>query len=164
MICKECKTEKPILNQKRELCYSCYYRLRKQNPNEFKPKYLNRYKTNRSSRPTIEEKTSNNRAYYKREMLFIQNCLQNRRWLYQPVTFHCKNYNYTPDFYLLDENIFIEVIGSTQAYYSNLHKYRHIKQCFPYINFEFRLQDGTEIGINKDKNGICRKMQFLKNS
>lgn len=57
---------------------------------------------------------------------------------------------YSPDFYDGNRNVFIEVIGSRQAYDQNKEKYDLMKKIFPKIKFEIRTPDGAllEIGTN----------------
>lgn len=141
MQCKKCK-KRPVYCKKRQLCRICYQAERLKNLKEFEPKgpyskkYRSRFKVSASGRdPFIG----------LREMTFIKNYFVHSNWAPQPCTFHLEGFNYTPDFYDGDKNVFIEVAGTRQAYYSNRKKYKKFQELFPLIVLEVRSEDGTLI-------------------
>ncbi len=60
---------------------------------------------------------------------------QGRKWKYPSPRFQLKNTTYRPDFFLPDENLYIEVVGTPQAYYANRHKIAEMKKTYPNIRF-----------------------------
>lgn len=62
---------------------------------------------------------------------------QNRKWVYHPRHFdlHPHYRHYEPDFFLPNENLYIEVIGTRQAYLHNKNKYKLFKKLYPHIKF-----------------------------
>lgn len=49
---------------------------------------------------------------------------------------------YTPDFYLPKRRIYVEVVGSRQAYHSNKKKYELFQRDFPTLKIIFVTMDG----------------------
>ena len=126
-ICISCKKNK-IFYKSRKLCNSCYHKLaRSKKLEKLYPK----------TNSTIAE------IHFKAEMDFVKNYfINNNDWVYQPATFNLNGMKYTPDFYDIKKNIFIEVVGSKQAFYANREKYILLKQLFPKIKFEVRHSSG----------------------
>ena len=60
---------------------------------------------------------------------------QNRKWKYPAKRFKLKNTTYRPDFFLPDENLYIEVVGTRQAYHQNKHKIAELKKLI-IVDFE----------------------------
>lgn len=62
---------------------------------------------------------------------------QYRKWEYCPKKFKIRYRTYTPDFYLPEENLYVEIVGSRQAYSFNKRKgtYDLFKATYPEINF-----------------------------
>ena len=58
---------------------------------------------------------------------------QNRRWQYPVRRFRLKDTTYRPDFYLPDETLYIEVIGTRQAYYANKEKIAELRKTYPNV-------------------------------
>jgi hypothetical protein len=141
-LCINCKT-KPIQNKKRSLCYACYQKLRN-NGNDFSPdhKILSAY----------------DKIKHTAEMIFIKNYFKNNNWIYQPVIFKLNGDHYTPDFYDIENNIFIEVVGTKQAYHKNKEKYKKLVEFFPKINFEIRLESGEKLIDNM--NDLYKKFNY----
>lgn len=57
---------------------------------------------------------------------------QGKTWFFEPKVFNFPmgQVIYCPDFYVVEENKFYEVIGSRQAYYANKHKYELFKKHY----------------------------------
>jgi len=91
------------------------------------------------------------RSLYPREMEFVRHFFEHKNWFYELVTFHCEDFNYTPDFYDANRNVFIEVIGTRQALHKNREKYQKIIEMLPHLKFEFRLASGDMIDIYADR-------------
>ena len=129
-LCIECK-EKPVYVKKRKLCNLCYGRLYKQG--------------------SLLDSTHNyckviaKQIQHKSEIEFIKNYFPTNKfdWLHEPIIFNCNGIKYTPDFYDIDKNVFIEVSGTRQAYHKNKEKYEAFRKYFPLLNFEIRKPDGT---------------------
>jgi len=134
-LCIECK-KRLIVIKSRKLCRGCYQALRRNN-NLYNPEKA----LTRSTQQHVKA---------KREIEFIKNHFKHTDWLHEPAMFYLEdNSKYTPDFYDQRENIFIEVIGSRQAYHANKHKYKTLRKLYPMINFEIRTTDGellNEVG------------------
>jgi len=75
---------------------------------------------------------------HKREKIFADLLdSQNRKWIYPTKRFKIgrKKY-YKPDFYLPEEDLYIEVVGSRQAYHINKDKISKFKKLYPKIKFQ----------------------------
>ena len=73
---------------------------------------------------------------HTREKIFADMLIsQKRKWLYESKRFKLKTSHYTPDFYLPNENLYIEIIGTRQAYHANKKKISEFKTLYPNINF-----------------------------
>jgi hypothetical protein len=109
------------------LCQRCYQRYHRNKGNKEKDKY---------SAPTVKKYQS------LAEVEFIKNYFTHKNWLYQPVIFHLPSGNYTPDFYDAVTGIFIEVVGTRQAFEDNKIKYAEFRTAFPTITLEFKNRNG----------------------
>lgn len=125
MLCKNCN-EREIAYKKAELCAKCYNNKR----NEAK----RRGKLRHSS-----------------EIEFIKNFYNHNNWYHEPITFRLDDTTYTPDFYEPERNVFIEVIGSRQAYHENKHKYKKLAKKYPFVKLEFRCADGEKVELSDKK-------------
>ena len=75
---------------------------------------------------------------------FTKNFFSHKNWQYHPAMFRLKDrMTYTPDFYDGVRNVFIEVIGTKQAYHQNKEKYDLFREIFPLIKLEIRQSDGS---------------------
>jgi len=133
-LCTACN-KRPIENLKRRLCMKCYQQLRK------KGKII----------PGVRARHILQKEESIREMQFIKSYFTHQDWIYEPATFRVNDLKYTPDFYDMVRNMFIEVAGTRQAFHANKHKYGIIKECFPLIGFEIRLPNGNL--LSTDENG-----------
>jgi hypothetical protein len=136
-LCIECNKE-PIAVKKRKLCKRCYARfLSHHGPIKVMP----------ISRQSIQKRKT------EREMEFIKNYFINHNWLYEPASFKLyeNDMYYTPDFYDNENNVFIEVVGSRQAYHQNKKKYAEFKKLFPKIGFEIRTPNGELLDEDNDR-------------
>lgn len=111
--CIRCKTN-IIYVKKRKLCRQCYGHER----------YCGRKGTSY--------------IYHCSEVEFIKNFFSHKNWLYHPVIFRLDGFNYEPDFYDGERNIFIEVVGTKQAFSANFEKYKLFVKTFPHIKYEIR--------------------------
>ena len=127
-LCIECK-KKPIHYKKRQLCISCYSKLR--------------YK---SALPNLSEEKQSPYVFikkiYEREIEFIKNFFNHNNWVHKPGLFHLNSEKYSPDFYDSERNVWIEVAGTRQAYHENKHKYALLRELYPKLNFEIRKPSG----------------------
>ena len=60
---------------------------------------------------------------------------QKKDWQYHPARFNLGYSHYTPDFYLPKEKLYIEVVGTRQAFHSNKSKILLFKKLYPHIKF-----------------------------
>jgi len=93
-----------------------------------------------------------NKITHLAEIEFVKNYFAHKNWVYQPACFHLRETKYTPDFYDGERNVFIEIVGTTQAFYSNKDKYLLFKELFPRIILEFRDKNGEICFFEKDNN------------
>lgn len=62
---------------------------------------------------------------------------KDKRYIHHPCIFHFPDgMRYTPDFYCIDDNVFIELICTRQAFFQNKHKYNAIKLHYPQVSFQ----------------------------
>lgn len=121
-----------------------------------KPCYSERTSKNRRSKAfeSIDKVWDCDRTVVKiqhrAEIIFIQKFFDHKNWTYQPAIFNLGNAKYTPDFYDAERNIFIEVVGTRQAYHFNKEKYKQFVLKFPALKFEIRTPNGE---FYKDHNG-----------
>lgn len=116
-LCIQCN-EKPVVIQKRGLCTQCYGKV-----------YYHSKKT--KIKPIWEIR-------YGAEVEFVKNFFTHKNWIYHPAFFRLGKCSYEPDFYDGERNVFIEVVGTRQAFHSNFDKYKLFIKTFPQIKFEIR--------------------------
>lgn len=133
-LCIECK-ERPVHIKKRGLCGVCYQRLRKSGQIEAKFRYTD-------NNSTVKIK-------HNAEIEFCRTFFDHKKWHYEPTLFRLKTELYTPDFYDAERNVFIEVVGTRQAYYQNRSKYENFREQFPKINLEIRTANGDLLDEDK---------------
>lgn len=74
--------------------------------------------------------------------------LKNIAWRYLPGNSFFKLPNgekYTPDFLLIDERIYIELVGSRQAFHANKNKYDEFIKAYPSKHFRIVKSNGDII-------------------
>lgn len=129
-LCVECN-ERPIKVQKSGLCAKCYSR---------------RY--NQGGKKTGYGTTDCNGV--RSEIYFAKLYFDHKNWLYQSVTFRLDfNETYRPDFYDVQNNVYIELSSSESAFSRSLYKVKKARLLFPYYKFEFRKINGELIDENK---------------
>lgn len=79
---------------------------------------------------------------YQSEKDFIVNFFDHNDWTYEPRKFKLNGTTYTPDFYDIPRDTYIEVAASRQAFEANKHKYNEFVSAYPDINFEIRKHTG----------------------
>ena len=122
-LCVACG-ERPVEVKKCQLCRKCYYRQYNREPR-------------RSGIMRSEGK-------HGREIEFIKNYFKENTYVYSPCMFNLgAGTRYTPDFYDKARNVFIEVVGTRQAYSQNKDKYKLFAEFFPQLKLELRHPDGT---------------------
>jgi hypothetical protein len=134
MLCSQCE-ERPIAYKKSNLCTACYQKNRKK----------------RVGSISVSERQFSTQP---REILFIKNYFRHSNWLYHPITFNFSDFSYTPDFFDLDRQTFIEVVGTRQAFHQNKNQYIMVKQTFPCFSFEIRDVLGGLVDISVDGSRI----------
>ena len=137
-LCICCK-KREIQIKKRKLCGKCYGIKR----------YRRELVTN-----TL---TTKGRIVFKAEMDFVQSYFTHNNWLYQPANFRVGDSYYRPDFYDKERNVFIEVVGTRQAFHHNKEKYLAFRQAFPLLTFEIRAADGTLIDLDQPRQGWAKE-------
>jgi hypothetical protein len=129
-VCKICN-ERPTSSKKSTICAKCYgknYRAEKNaNKSEVDPYVVS------ATLKTIENEG---------EVNFIKNFFTHKNWIHHPATFHFNGSKYQPDFYDRERNVFIEVVGTRQAYHLNKDKYEEFRKYYSAINFELRRPSG----------------------
>ena len=90
---------------------------------------------------------------FKSEKLFL-NKFADKNKTYNPCgIFYFKNGDqYTPDFFCVEDNQYIEVVGTPSQYIANAHKYIKMEIDFPEVNF-------TIVNVSKNK---LRSLEELK--
>ena len=58
---------------------------------------------------------------------------QGRKWEYPSRKFQMGKTSYRPDFFLPDEDIYIEVVGTRQAYFANKEKIAKFRELYPNV-------------------------------
>ena len=88
---------------------------------------------------------------HKREVMFLEQLKDNgKQYIYEPGYFLLSNgTKYYPDFYCVEDNTYIEVVGTRQAYSFNKNKYKLFK--FEIIRYD--LSPYNEKGIITTMNG-----------
>lgn len=133
VLCTQCQ-KKLVAVKKWGLCISCYNRMKAT--------------SNRNKKPFDQLIKSEQDVIYgihQSEIIFIQNFLGGKKWYYEPAKFYVIDSWYIPDFYEIERNVFIEVIGTNQAFETNKHKYIAFKKLYPNIKLEIRKFDTCEI-------------------
>lgn len=148
-MCTNCN-ERPVEIKKAGLCKRCYGRKRSGH-NMDAP----------FRRPT--KKCENDIFQHEREHLFALHYFGGRPYVYHPCAFYLSNgRHYTPDFYDVDMNVFIEVVGSRQAYYQQKDRgtYDLFFKTYPHLVLEIRASDGHLLietpGIRKNGHNNTR--------
>lgn len=78
-----------------------------------------------------------------REAVFAENFFTHSNWRPQPGMLKLSDGSaYYPDFYDGERDVYIEVVGSRQAFYANQYKYSRVMEEFPEITLEFRKPSG----------------------
>ncbi len=132
MECSVCK-DTNIYNIKKLLCRKCY------------GAYYRKILYNRKK--GLEDGKS--QIMHGREEEFVKNHFNHINWIYSPASFRLKNtIRYIPDFYDAEMNVFIEVVGSRQAYHQNKGAYAQFRELYPKINFEIRKFTGEIVDEN----------------
>lgn len=87
---------------------------------------------------------------HESERRFARLFFNHSDWIYEPWKFNLYSTTYTPDFLDLRRNVYIEVVGSRQAYYQNKTKYSLFREIFPHLCLEIRSSDGSFYGEDGD--------------
>lgn len=130
-LCVSCK-EREIKIRKVQLCGRCYQRQR----------YVDM---------KIPSKNAHQNINHLSEVDFVRNFFEHKNWVYQPATFRFNSDIYMPDFYDGDRNVFIEVVGTRQAFSANKEKYKEFTKKYPKINFEIRQVNGDLIDLEVER-------------
>lgn len=149
-MCVTCKKE-PIFIKKRGLCKRCYNRVwGRENGNGVWTPTQNTILKNYNKTHCVKVVAN---IQHRSEILFIQNFFKHNNWVYQPAKFRLNETSYSPDFYDCERNVFIEVVGTRQAYSQNQFKYTLFRELFPKLKLEIRNAVGdlidTEEPINR---------------
>lgn len=134
-LCSKCG-KNPVLIKKRALCRKCYAHERVRGFQAGIPLRPHASFSSKADTPTNEN-----------EQHFVNNFFRHDDWVHHPCAFRIGNMTYTPDFYDKRRNVFIEVVGTRQAFHFNKHKYAAFIQEFPLINFEVRRITGLKIEL-----------------
>jgi len=129
-LCIECK-KRQVFIKKRKLCNICYQRERKKHGGYIDPAIHN------------FDRNTARKHRLSREIEFIKNFFEHTQYIHHPAMFRLNDTSYSPDFYDIQRNVFIEVSGTKQAYSQNKYKYELLRLLFPEIKFEIRKPDGT---------------------
>ena len=89
---------------------------------------------------------------------------QHRIWQYPAPRFRLNNTTYRPDFYLPKENIYIEVVGTQQAYEKNKEKLYKFRKIYPKIILLVLDRNGIPVEKIAFKMGcsVATVMRWLK--
>jgi hypothetical protein len=94
---------------------------------------------------------------HERERCFAHSFFDHGEWVYEPGPFYVdvggERRRFTPDFWDKKRDIFIEVVGSRQAFNKNKEKYRAFASKYP-SNFEIRTFDAHK-KIDPFSNKAC---------
>ncbi|MFW5908029.1 MAG: hypothetical protein ACOCR8_00185 [Desulfosalsimonas sp.] len=104
---------------------------------------------------------------HTKEINFIRNYFEHNNWVYEPARFNLGDRSYVPDFYDCERGVFIEVVGSRQAYEQAKEKYSLFVAMFPLIKLELRFTDGSLLKKDENSgritwNGNDRPIQEIK--
>ena len=134
-ICINCTKRKELYCQKRQLCKTCY------------GKWYNQSKRKDSN---MLSKYKGDKIQHSSEVEFTKFFTHNN-WKYHPCHFRFNGEGYQPDFYDGERNMFIEVVGTRQAFSANKEKYKKFIATYPKINFEIRLVNGDLIDLEAER-------------
>lgn len=126
-LCITCK-ERPIVIKKWRRCIRCYQNYRR-------IKGL-------SEREILPTK-------HQSEIEFVRSYFTHSNWKHHPANFRFDGHRYQPDFYDGERNVFIEVVGTRQAFSQNKAKYKEFIKAYPKINFEIRQINGDLVDLNE---------------
>jgi len=148
-LCKSCG-RRPIQIAKRSLCMACYQKLRRASGGNITQ--------GKQACPATMKKREN-----EAEIAFIRSYFDHNEWAHQPVIFRFSiGSSYTPDFYDKRRNVFIEVVGTMQAYHYNKSKYDLMRSEYPQIGFEIRKSDGSLLDEDSERLSWEGTEQFKK--
>ena len=68
---------------------------------------------------------------------------QGRKWQYPVQSFKLSTSSYKPDFFLPEEKLYVEIIGTRQAYHRNKGKIEEFKRVYPQIQLIVLSPDGS---------------------
>lgn len=125
-LCSLCG-DRPIYIKKSKLCQTCYGRVR-----------LGITTPPRKDFGGVD----------KNEKSFIKSFFNHTSWVYHPCSFPLNGTKYGPDFYDIKRKVFIEVVGTRQAYHKNKEKYDMFIKMYPFIPLEFRDSSGNLLNID----------------
>ncbi len=128
-VCIRCK-KRPFAVKKHKLCSACYQR------------WYMQLKKKRGF------KIPNYKIQHESEVEFIKNFFTHTNWIHHPAIFRMSKTRYEPDFYDGERGVFIEVAGTTQAFYANVEKYKDFMIEYKHIKFEIRHTDGKLMDVN----------------
>lgn len=99
---------------------------------------------------------------HESERQFVVNFFDHDKWVHEPRFFYLPNgAKYKPDFYDGRRDVYIEVIGSRQAFDQNRAKYVAMRESFSDIRLEFRLPDGSLVEPGQEMSIAKRKLSPL---
>ena len=85
-----------------------------------------------------------NSIRFESEREFATTFFDHDKWVHEPRFFYLPDgAKYKPDFYDAKRDVYIEVIGSRQAFAQNKEKYISMRESFSDICLEFRFPDGS---------------------
>ena len=128
-LCIECG-KNPIHIKKRKLCKLCYQR------------YWHTHVAISDTYPSNYSKHKERKAKQASEIEFIKKFFYHKNWIFHPCSFQVNGHLYHPDCYDGERNVFIEVSGTSQAFYQNREKYIQFIKAYPKISFEIRYSSG----------------------
>ena len=123
-MCKDCG-HRPVLIKKHRLCSPCYQRERRRNRNV----------------------AGGGVIRHDSEINFVKNFFIHNNWRHHPVIFRLDSGNYEPDFYDGERDMYIEVVGTRQAFDANREKYKEFIKTFPKVGFEIRKVSGEIVDL-----------------
>ena len=83
----------------------------------------------------------------ERERHFASVFFDHDEWEHHPRTIVFNGGRYTADFYDFRRKIYIEVVGTRQAFFVNRYKYMYLLQIRPDIKLEFRSHEGRLLDL-----------------
>jgi len=82
---------------------------------------------------------------HKREQIFADFLTdQGKEFVYQSTVFNINGIQYRPDFYVIKEQTYYEVVGSRQAFHQNQIKINYILSVYPFIKLKIVNPDGSD--------------------